>query len=163
MNTPIIKLRATLLVVLFAMSSSFASHAVASVNPNLVEQIALAVIEGIQASDMADEQKKAVIAEVGVAAALTNPSEANTIGAAIADKYPALASWVATAIIHALNATSNSSYVSRQTMASLATNHTAYINLHIIDAPKDQRGGYSESTVNSLAMTRAIIMSASPN
>ena len=163
MNIPIIKLRTALLVVLFAMSSSFSSYAVASANPSLAEQIALAVVEGIQASNMTDEQKNAAIAEVAAGAALADPSAANAIGAAIADKYPALASWVATVIIHALNATGNPSYVSRQTMASLAKNNTAYINLHITEAPWDQRSNYSESTVNNPAMIREMMLLASPN
>jgi hypothetical protein len=112
---------------------------------------------------MTDEQKKVAIAEVAAAAALANPGAANAIGAAIADKYPALASLVASTIIHTLNDTGKSSYVSRQTMASLTTNNTAYINLHITEASWDQISNYSESTVNNPAMTRAIIQSASPN
>ena len=169
MNTPIIKLRAALWVILFALSSSFASHAVASANPSLAEQIAVAVVEGIQASAMTDEQKNAAIVEVAATAALANPGAANAIGAAIADKYPALASLVASTIIHTLNATGKSSYVSRQTMALLTTNNTAYINLYITEASWDQNRSNlatainSESIVNNPAMTRAIIQSASPN
>ena len=149
MNTPIIKLRTALLVVLFAMSSSFASHAFASANPSLAEQIALAVIDGIQASDMTDEQKNAAIAEIAAVAALTDPSAANAIGAAIADKYPARASSVATAIIDTLNTAGKSSYASRQTMASLATNNTANSNLYITDTSWDQTRSNSAIAINS--------------
>jgi hypothetical protein len=157
-------LRAALLVVLFAISSSFASHAVASANPSLAEQIALAVIDGIQASDMTDEQKNAAIAEVAAVAALDDPSAANALGAAIADKYPARASSVATAIIDTLNAAGKSSYVSRQTMASLATNNTAISNLSITDTSWDQNRSNSviainsESTVNNPELFTSVII-----
>ena len=164
MNIPIIKLRTVLWVVLLAISSSLATNAVASVNPSLAEQIALAVVEGIQASDLTDEQKNAAIAEVAATAALDNPSAANAIGAAIADKYPARASSVATAIVDTLNAAGKSSYASREAMASLVTNNTANMNLAVIDTAWDQSRSNSvmtvssESIVNSPALFTSVII-----
>lgn len=149
MNTPILKLQTALLVVLFALSSSFASHAVAADAPSLADQIALAVVDGIQASNMTDEQKNAAIAEVAAVAALADPTAANALGAAIADKYPDRASSVATAIIATLNAAGESTYASREAMASLTTNNTANSNLSITDTSWDQNRSNSAIAINS--------------
>lgn len=149
MKSPITKLRTAFLAVLFSLSLTFTSNAVAEDTASFAEQIALAVVAGIKESGLQGDALVNAIAQTAAAAALTNPDAAAAIAAAVAAASPEASAAIAAAVAAAVPAKAGAIAAA---VANINPAAAAAIN-EAVEAAKS-----SESVVNNTDMKANVII-----